>query len=420
MAQSGFTPLIHYYSTTASAAPLAANMVNGELAINITDGKLYYKDNAGVVQIIASKAIGTIPIPIASGGTNATTVTQGGVSYGTATAYAFTAAGTSGQLLTSAGTSAPTWTTSTNANTASAVVQRDASGNFSAGTITASLTGNSTGLAGGAAGSLPYQSGAGATTFLAAGTNGQILTLAAGVPTWAAAGTSSLATNLAGGAAGSLPYQTASNTTTFLAAGTNGQVLTLTAGVPAWAAAGVTSVATGTGLTGGTITTTGTVSIDTAVVPRFNAAGTFTTQQTFAGSSSALACLLTNAAEVCTVSATAATGTINYDVTTQSVLYYTSNASANWTPNFRASSGTTLNTAMATGQSITAVFMVTQGSTAYYSSAVQVDGSAVTPKWQGGTAPTSGNASSIDVYSYTIIKTGSAAFTVLASQTKFA
>jgi hypothetical protein len=75
---------------------------------------------------------------------------------------------------------------------------------------------------------------------------------------------------------------------------------------------------------------------------------------------------------------------------------------------------------MATGQSITAVFMVTQGSTAYYSSAVQVDGSAVTPKWQGGTAPTSGNASSIDVYSYTIIKTGSAAFTVLASQTKFA
>jgi hypothetical protein len=75
---------------------------------------------------------------------------------------------------------------------------------------------------------------------------------------------------------------------------------------------------------------------------------------------------------------------------------------------------------MATGQSITAVFMVTQGATAYYSSAVQVDGSSVTPKWQGGTAPTSGNASSIDVYSYTIIKTGSAAFTVLASQTKFA
>jgi len=50
---------------------------------------------------------------------------------------------------------------------------------------------------------------------------------------------------------------------------------------------------------------------------------------------------------------------------------------------------------------------------------VQVDTTPVTPKWQGGTAPTAGNASSLDVYSYTIIKTGSAAFTLLASQTKF-
>ena len=75
---------------------------------------------------------------------------------------------------------------------------------------------------------------------------------------------------------------------------------------------------------------------------------------------------------------------------------------------------------MATGESITATFLVTQGSTAYYNSAVQVDGSSVTPKWQGGTAPTAGNASSIDAYTYTIIKTGSATFTVLAAQTKFA
>jgi hypothetical protein len=64
--------------------------------------------------------------------------------------------------------------------------------------------------------------------------------------------------------------------------------------------------------------------------------------------------------------------------------------------------------------------MVTNGATARYNTAVQVDGSSVTPKWQGGTAPSSGNANSIDVYNYVIIKTGSAAFTVLASQTKFA
>ena len=149
-------------------------------------------------------------------------------------------------------------------------------------------------------------------------------------------------------------------------------------------------------------------------------ATTFTATQTFSGTSSALAMVLNDAAEVATVSATAATGTINYDITTQSVLYYTSNASANWTVNFRASSGTSLNTALATGQSVTAAFLVTQGSTAYYNSAVQVDGSSVTPKWQGGTAPTAGNASSIDAYVYTIIKTGSATFTVFASQTRFA
>jgi hypothetical protein len=139
-----------------------------------------------------------------------------------------------------------------------------------------------------------------------------------------------------------------------------------------------------------------------------------------AGTSSVSAFKTPNIAEVNTVSATAATGTINYDVTTQSVLYYTSNASANWTVNFRGSSGTSLNTLMQTNESISATFLVTQGATAYYNSAVTIDGSSVTPKWQGGTAPTSGNASSIDSYTYVIIKTGSAAFTVLAAQTKFA
>jgi len=144
------------------------------------------------------------------------------------------------------------------------------------------------------------------------------------------------------------------------------------------------------------------------------------TNATLAGTSALLAASIPNIAETATVSATAATGTINYDVSTQSVLYYTTNASANWTLNVRMSSGTSLNTAMATGQSLTIAFLVTQGSTAYYNNVFQIDGSAVTPKWQGGTAPSSGNASSVDVYTYTIIKTGSAAFTVLASQTKFA
>lgn len=125
--------------------------------------------------------------------------------------------------------------------------------------------------------------------------------------------------------------------------------------------------------------------------------------------------------EKVTISATAATGTINYDLLTNgAVTYYTSNASGNWTLNVRADSITTLNSIMATGQSVTVAFLVTNGGTAYYQTALQVDGNAITPKWQGGTAPTSGNTSSIDIYTVTLIKTGSAAFTAIASQTKFA
>ena len=151
----------------------------------------------------------------------------------------------------------------------------------------------------------------------------------------------------------------------------------------------------------------------------FSGANSFTNKQTFTGSSSVISSKFVNSLEGVTVSATAATGTINYDVTTQSIIYYTSNASANWTVNFRGSSGTTLNTAMSTGESITVVFLVTNGATAYYNSAVTIDGSSVTPKWQGGSAPTLGTASGVDAYTYTIIKTGNAAYTVFASQTQF-
>ena len=165
---------------------------------------------------------------------------------------------------------------------------------------------------------------------------------------------------------------------------------------------------------------TGASSLAGANLPVTNVANTFTGLQTFSGTSSNASHKATNMLEVDTISATAATGTINYDVTTQSVLYYTTNASGNWTLNFRGSSGTSLNTVMSTGESLSATFLVTNGSTAYYNSAVTIDGTSVTPKWQGGTAPTSGNASSTDCYTYVIQKTGSATYVVLASQTKFA
>jgi hypothetical protein len=147
----------------------------------------------------------------------------------------------------------------------------------------------------------------------------------------------------------------------------------------------------------------------------FNSAVIMSGESTLSGGS-----LLKRVKETTTVSATAAANTINYDFITQSVLYYTSNATGNWVLNVRGDSSTTLNSVMSTGQSATVAFLATQGSTAYYQTALQIDGSAVTPKYQGGSAPTEGNASSVDAYVFTIIKTADATFTALGSQTQFA
>ena len=125
-------------------------------------------------------------------------------------------------------------------------------------------------------------------------------------------------------------------------------------------------------------------------------------------------------AEKITNTATAATGTVNYDVLTQAVLNYTTNASGNWTLNIRGDGSNTLNSIMDTGESLTVAHIVKQGGTAYYNSAVQVDSSSVTPEWQGGEAPSEGNINSLDTYTYTIIKTGDATFTVLAALTQYA
>ena len=155
-------------------------------------------------------------------------------------------------------------------------------------------------------------------------------------------------------------------------------------------------------------------------IAQFNTAVTDADLATLAGTETLTNKTLKSPQEFMTISATAATGTINFDTITQSILYYTSNSSANFTLNFRGDSGTLLNALMSTGSSITLVFMNTNGSTAYYPTAITIDGNAVTPKIQGGTAITSGNASSIDSYSITIIKTANATFTVLEAQTKFA
>ena len=109
------------------------------------------------------------------------------------------------------------------------------------------------------------------------------------------------------------------------------------------------------------------------------------------------------------------TGTLLFDATTQGILFATVEQTANRTINF-----TNVNTSLDIGNSLTAAVLITQGTTAYYLDAFQIDGVTVTPKWSGGSAPTEGNASGIDTYSFTIIKTADATFTVMASLTQFA
>jgi len=194
----------------------------------------------------------------------------------------------------------------------------------------------------------------------------------------------------------------------------------LTLGAPLPVASGGSGAATLTGILKGNGTSAFTAATAGTDYVNPTSATTYSALQTFNGSSSALAALFKSTSEVVTVSATAATGTITLDALTQPVLYYTSNSSGNWTINVRGSGSASFNSVTSTGSSTTLVFMATNGSTAYYQTGFQIDGSSVTPKWQNASTPAAGNTNSVDVYTFNIIKTGSATYTVLAAQTRFA
>jgi hypothetical protein len=179
----------------------------------------------------------------------------------------------------------------------------------------------------------------------------------------------------------------------------------------------IEGVTAGTGLSGGGTSGTVTLSIDTAVTADLTTAQTLT-NKTLTAPLVADA-ILKGTEEDVNVVASAATGTIDFDVSTASVWYYTTDATANHTLNFRYSSGATLSSVLAVGDAITLVWLNTNGATPYYPNVIQIDGSTVTPKVPA--AITAGNASSIDAYSFTIIKTAATpTYTVLETQTKFA
>ena len=422
-------------NNTGTGAKTVKNTSGTGISVPAGKATLVFNNGTNVVDAASyftSLTLGSA-LPVASGGTGLTAGTSGGV-------LAYTASGTlasSGALTASAlvlgggaGAAPATTTTGTgvvtalgvNTGTAGAfVVNGGALGTPSSGTLTLAtglpLTSGVTGLLpianGGTATATPsLVQGSGVTitgtwpnqTINATGTGGTVTAVSV-------ASANGLAGTSSGGAT---PALTLSTSITGVLKGNGTAISAATAGTDYLAPPSGTALLKAN--SGGALANA-TAGTD-YVAP--GTATTFTATQTFSGTSSAQAIVLNDAAEVATIAATAATGTIAYDITTQSVLYYTTSASGNFTVNFRGSSGTSLDTLMSTGQSMTVAFLVTQGGTAYYNSAVQVDGSSVTPKYQGGTAYTAGNANSIDVYMYTIIKTGSAAFTVFTSQTKFA
>jgi hypothetical protein len=360
-------------------------------------------------QAAGQAALGTQAVGY--GGTGLTTFTTGDLMYasGSATLSKLGIGSTGQSLRVVAG--APAWTTdssyavTTFSGGTTGLLPSSATSGAITLTGTLAVANGGTNITSYTTGDILYASASGVISKLGIGTNGQQLVVSGGLPAWTSV--SGSVTTISFASTGLTPSTATSGAVTV-----GGTLVVANGGTGATT---LTGIVKGNGTSAFTAATVGT----DYVAP--GTATTFTAKQTFSGSSSVNAALFTNAAEVATVSATAATGTINYDVSTQSVLYYTSSAAANWTVNLRHSSGTTMNTALSTGQCVTVVFLVTQGSTAYYNNIVQVDGttSGVTTKWQNA-APSVGNASSVDAYSYTIIKTGASTFTVLASQTKFA
>lgn len=409
MPATNFTPIQLYRTNTASStAPSAGNLNAGELAINYNDGGmiLFAKNTTGnVIKLMNNPANLLYPTADGTNGQVITTNGSGTLSFTSVAAGDVTAAGNN------AFTGANTFFNATGQTFGTATSSQDGIilAGRSGGTSSYRVTLQPTTLSANRTLTLPNVTDTVATigtaqTFTAA----QTFRAANAIRSEAASTQDAV---VVAGRAGGTSSRAVTITPTTLTASRTVTLPDADTTIPV-----ATQVIT---FSGPTAARTYTLPDAASTLAALATAQTFTALQTFSGSTSVAATKLANAKEVATISATAATGTINYDITTQSVLYYTSNASANWTVNFRGSSGTSLDTLMSTGESMTVAFLVTQGATAYYNSAVQVDGSSVTPKWQGGTAPSAGNASSIDAYVYTIVKTGSAAFTVFASQTQF-
>lgn len=226
MAQSGFTPLLIYSSSTASTAPSAGNLTNSslgsELAINITDGKLYYKDNAGAVQVIASKASAVYnPASVAiTGGTIAgVTINTSSIGATTASTGAFTTLSASSTV---SGAGFSTYLASPPAIGGTA----PSTGAFTTLSLTTplSLTNGGSGASLTASSGGVIYSGASAMAVTAVGSTGQVLTSQGGsAPIWATPSSGTVSSVSFTG--GLISVATATTTPALTVAGTSGGVV---------------------------------------------------------------------------------------------------------------------------------------------------------------------------------------------------
>jgi len=395
-----------FYSTSSSGFTYTDGIVvdyvtnNGRISVGSGDGITFYNGGVGNTSLGSVSSSGTWTLPtlnltnalgVGYGGTGVTTTpVNGALLIGNGTGYtsATLTAGSNITITNSSGgitiAAAGTGSTYTRTSFTATASQTTFSVTYTVGYVEVYLNGvllNGT----------DYTATNGTSIVLAVGANsGDILeTIAYNVTSL---GTASSSTNIAGGSAGEVVYQSGSGATSFTAVGTTGQVLTSNGtSAPTWS---------------------------TLSYPSLSSAQTWTATQTFNGSSSTFGATLLDSNETVNVVASAPSSTTNFYIQSGAVQYYTSNAANNWTLNIAFSSGTSLNTALSTGQSVTFTLITTQGSTAYYNSAVTIDGTSVTPKWIGG-APSAGNASGLDVYRMAVVKTGSATYTVLASLTQY-
>jgi hypothetical protein len=370
---------------TVSATRLTSTIVTGTAPFTVTSTTAVANLQAATASkwhsartiTLGGDLSGSVSVDGSGDVTLTATVIADSIALGTDTTGNYVAAGAvSGNGLSgSASTEGATFTVSSNAtatNTGSTIVFRDASGDFSAGSITASLNGNA----------LTASSFQTARNINGVSFSGGIDIVVE--PNIEQDLTSNAARYLSFVDSSTAGYQRL-NLDTDLSYNPSTGTLSST----------IFSGSLSGSVTGGTVSAT---SITASETVTFNA----------------------SAIEEVSVQSLASTGTVTLDCKTNSVHYYTLSATGNWVMNFRGDGATTMDTFLAVGKSTTVVFLATQGVAPFYTTGFTIDGAAVTPKWLGGAAPTGGNSSGIDSYSFTIIKTAAATYTVLASQARFA